>query len=439
MSGDSVFPSGKSVASLALCVAVLCFCVSAVVHGAELRGYVQPEVRLGLKGDHGIGKAGNPLARLEIISWLGSDAAATIISDLYVDNLAHYQEIPAGYDLREAYVDLYLGAIDLRFGKQIVAWGRADEINPTDNLNPQNLSDPTRHKSDRKIGVLSLKSDLRMKGFTLEAIAIPTFVSSKLPEPGSGWEFLSVPSGAGTLRPSYPESKIESSELGVRLLKSIRSLDLSVSYFDGWDDIFTPMLPRLAVIQPHDPQFAEASISIPAKYLRTKVMGADFATAISDFGLWGEMGYFHTEDRDGDDPGVKNPYLQFVIGGDHSFEPRIKVNLQYLQEIITKIDDDAEREIEENNISKMGMGPMMTKAVSMRVAKEFGDAPHTLELLGIYDVEKKGYVIKPQLSLSAFDGVNCYLGLNLFGGDSDSLFGRFSENNEAYIRVKYSF
>jgi hypothetical protein len=429
----------KGAIRLALSVAMLCLCFSAAASGAELRGYVQPEVRLGLKGDHRIGRAGNPLARLEITSWLGSDAAATIISDLYIDNLAYQQQIPAEYDLREAYVDMYLGPVDLRFGKQIFAWGKADEINPTDNLNPQNLSDPTRSKSDRKIGVLSLKSDLRVKGFTLEAIAIPNFVSSKLPEPGSGWEFFEMPPGAGPLRHLYPENKIENSELGVKLLKSIRNLDISVSYFSGWDDIFTPMLPRLAVIQPHDPQFSEVLVSIPAKYLRTRVMGADLATAISDFGLWGEAGYFLTEDRDGDDPAIKNPYLQFVIGGDYSFEPRIKVNLQYLQEIITKIDNDAEREIEESNISRMGMGAMMTKAISMRIAKEFGDAPHTLELAGVYDFENKGYLFKPQFTLSPFDGVICHLGLNLFGGDGDSLFGRFTENNEAYLRVKYSF
>lgn len=425
--------------NIVLSIVVLCLSLSTAAGGAELRGYVQPEVRLGLKGDHRIGRSGNPLTRLEVASWLGSDAAANIVSDIYIDNLAHHRQVPAWYDLREAYIDLYFGAVSLRFGKQIIAWGKADEINPTDNLNPQDLSDPTRPKSDRKIGVFSLKSDLRVKGFTLEVIAIPTFVSSTLPESGSGWEFFVMPSGVGALSPSYPESKIENSELGVKLLKSIRNVDLSVSYFDGWDDIFTPMLPRLAVVQPHDPQLSEVSISIPAKYLRTKVIGADFATAVSDFGLWGETGYFLTEDSDGDDPGIKNPYLQFVIGGDYSFEPRVKVNLQYLQEIITKIDDDTEREIEENNISRMGMGPMMTKAVSMRVAKEFGDAPHTLELAGIYDIENRGYVIKPQLTLSPLEGVNCYLGLNLFGGDSDSLFGKFSKNNEAYIRVKYSF
>lgn len=426
----------RGVAPLVLSMVVLCLCLSQAVQGAELRGYVQPEVKLRLKEDRKIGRSGSPLARLEITSWLGSDAAGTIISDFYVDNLAHEQQIPAGCDLREAYVDLYLGPVDLRFGKQIIAWGKADEINPTDNLNPQDLSDPTRTKADKKIGLLSLKSDLHLMDFTVSVVAIPTFVASRLPEPDSGWEFFSISDVPLPILPSYPESKLENSELGVRLLKSIRNLDLSVSYFDGWDDIFTPVPPS-SVLTYAESQLSE--VSIPAKYLRTKAIGADFATAISKFGLWGEMGCFITEDRDGTDPLIKNPYIQFVLGGDYRFEPRIKVNLQYLQEIVTRIDDDFEREIEYDNVSRMGMGPLLAKAISTRIAKEFGDAPHTLELAGIYDIENKGYVIKPQLSLSPVDGVNCYLGLNIFGGDSDSLFGRFKNNSEAYGRVKYSF
>jgi len=42
--------------------------------------------------------------------------------------------------LREAYVNAYMGPVDVRLGKQIVVWGRADGINPTNNITPQNLT-----------------------------------------------------------------------------------------------------------------------------------------------------------------------------------------------------------------------------------------------------------------------------------------------------------
>ena len=46
--------------------------------------------------------------------------------------------------LREAYVDLYeflSPNLDLRIGRQRIAWGTADKINPTDNINPDDLED----------------------------------------------------------------------------------------------------------------------------------------------------------------------------------------------------------------------------------------------------------------------------------------------------------
>ncbi len=46
--------------------------------------------------------------------------------------------------LREAYVNAYIGPLDLRFGKQIIVWGRADGINPTNNLTLQKTRRPLR-------------------------------------------------------------------------------------------------------------------------------------------------------------------------------------------------------------------------------------------------------------------------------------------------------
>jgi len=64
----------------------------------------------------------------------------------------------AGYDpglsvdLREGYVSLYLGALDLRLGQQIVVWGRADAFNPTNNLTPIDLGVRSPIEDDRRLG-----------------------------------------------------------------------------------------------------------------------------------------------------------------------------------------------------------------------------------------------------------------------------------------------
>ena len=62
-----------------------------------------------------------------------------------------YLSFKGGYDsivegsieavkLDEAYADFYLRNTDIRIGRQVVSWGTADGINPTNYINPSDLS-----------------------------------------------------------------------------------------------------------------------------------------------------------------------------------------------------------------------------------------------------------------------------------------------------------
>jgi len=76
-----------------------------------------------------------------------------------------YLSFKGGYDsirkdsiepvkLDEAYADIYLKNTDLRVGRQVVSWGTADGINPTNYINPRELSltdtEFSSHKRYRK-------------------------------------------------------------------------------------------------------------------------------------------------------------------------------------------------------------------------------------------------------------------------------------------------
>ncbi len=61
-------------------------------------------------------------------------------SDLYNKGIID----PYNLEIREAYVELYgflSKNLDVKIGKQRIAWGTADKLNPTDNLNPYDLED----------------------------------------------------------------------------------------------------------------------------------------------------------------------------------------------------------------------------------------------------------------------------------------------------------
>ncbi|RQW02522.1 outer membrane lipoprotein-sorting protein [candidate division KSB1 bacterium] len=54
-----------------------------------------------------------------------------------------FDESLSDFQLREAYVDASRGDFDFRMGHQIIARGRADAFNPTNNITPQDLTPPS--------------------------------------------------------------------------------------------------------------------------------------------------------------------------------------------------------------------------------------------------------------------------------------------------------
>ena len=83
--------------------------------------------------------------------------------------------------LREAYIDMYLKKWDFRVGKQIVVWGRADGVNPTDNLNPRDMSLYTFDEDESRMANFMLKANYNFYPFTVEFIVVPSYEEGQFP------------------------------------------------------------------------------------------------------------------------------------------------------------------------------------------------------------------------------------------------------------------
>ena len=84
-------------------------------------------------------------------------------------------------DLREAYVNTYLGPLDLRIGQQIIVWGRADALNPTNNLTPLDFRIHSPIEDDIRIGNAGVRAFLRFAPFRLEGVWMPLYLPTELP------------------------------------------------------------------------------------------------------------------------------------------------------------------------------------------------------------------------------------------------------------------
>ena len=70
-----------------------------------------------------------------------------------------FNEYVSELNLREAFVNTYVGSFDFSIGHQIIAWGRADGINPTDNISPKNMIIRSLDEDDKKEGNFLIRVD----------------------------------------------------------------------------------------------------------------------------------------------------------------------------------------------------------------------------------------------------------------------------------------
>ena len=328
--------------------------------------------------------------------------------------------------LREAFADLYLGQTDLRLGKQRIAWGTADGVNPTDNLNPVDYGRP--FEEDNRLEVLALKADHYWGDWTLEFVWLPVFVPAAQPAPGSRWYPPTAPPSLLTLGeltfapPVLPVRELSNSETALKLARTAKGVDYSFSYFRGWDDL--PTIHASFTPQVGDPTILD--VTLTPVYHRLEVLGADFAATRGKFGFRGEAAWFLTEDRARTDPEIKNPYYQLVLGTDYTPGEKLYFGAQLVGEYVTP--------------SAGTPGP--DEGAAYAIMGELQYKPNlkwqwTLD--GVYNLTDTDFLLRPSVSWSPADGITLRAGLVILDGPAGTRFGQFAGNDYGFVEVKMAF
>lgn len=128
-------------------------------------------------------------------------------------------ELSLKAEVREGYLQLSADHVVMRIGRQILDWGRADRIHPTDAAGSRDYTAlvPTDEEQKRGQGTVRLDWDL---GFaTAEAYWIPEFREDKF--------------GVGAVEGLHARSQGWADQFAVRLEKAGGDVDWSVTYFSG--------------------------------------------------------------------------------------------------------------------------------------------------------------------------------------------------------------
>jgi hypothetical protein len=314
-------------------------------------------------------------------------------------------------EAREAFLDLRFGPLDVRVGRQIIVWGRADGINPTDNLSAKDLTLLTPDDDDQRLGTTALRASYYLGDIGLTGVWSPELRPHRFP----------LPRMEGVMV-DHDHDSWQLDQWAARIEQSGRAVDWSVSYFDGFD--LTPDLGPPALRLTHR---------------RVRVFGADMAANAGRFALRAEGAYVHTEDASGADPYAKNRHLFVVAGADRTFLETLNVNLQYLHRHVFDYAPPVEEMIAVQQAVVSSQTRRVQHGASLRVAQKWFHDTLEAECAAAAWIEPYGYTVRPRVAYAVSDQWKTIAGAEVFGGEAASLFGLLRENSTAYVEARWSF
>ena len=343
------------------------------------------------------------------------------------------------FDLREAYVNAYLGPFDLRIGRQIVVWGRGDGINPTNNITPENGLVRSPDEDDRRVGNFLVRSFLNVDAFRLEMIWVPVYESSVIPT-----DFIPLPENI-FLTPDFPEARLKNGAIALKLDMVLPEFDGSLSYFEGYF-----VEPGLFVDVSQYVSFTDNLLAVSLKPHRTRIFGADFSTSPGGgIGLRGEIAYRRPFDDHMDCVYAPNPEWYMVLGVDRQFSDSFYMIVQYVGRYVQDFFDlhvpespetDLAYQLEYQNrllynqlykTSHSLVGSMEIKLLHENLSIEIG---------GMANLTSDEYLVGAKVSYNIADSFTVCLGGELYDGPKGSLYGIVADYfNSLFTELKISF
>lgn len=363
--------------------------------------------------------------------------------------------------------DIGVDGLDLRIGRQIITWGTADRFHPTANLNPLDVHDALKFGAQVANEMIALRwhpdaslgdeDDPWLTELGLEIVFVPFFKPAQLPQ-SAGLAFTDEQeftrradsealqplldlqrtlTQAGTVFNYHPLVELPGREIansmaGARLQWKLLGVDMSASYFRGFDDF-----PRAEHVDAElDGTLEETFIKLT--YPRMQVLGVDAATSL-DFldglGLWGEVAVVFHDDlyRVVDTHGqietivekehAKGQFVKATVGTDYTPLPWWYLNVQYLHGFV-------------DEFGAAKLGDYLVPGMDFKLFRD----TLLLRFFSIIDLQDRSFVLFPQVVATPWNGGEVSVGAFLFMGPDDTKFGSdVAGRSTVFVKGKASF
>ncbi|MBW1801860.1 MAG: ligand-binding protein SH3 [Deltaproteobacteria bacterium] len=334
--------------------------------------------------------------------------------DGYPDDVLDRYEEEA--EFQEVYVQgPVLSSLDIKAGRQIVVWGRSDNIRVTDILNPLDNREPGLVDiEDLRLPVAMTKIDYYTGPWNMSGIAVHEIRFNKHPVPGS--EFLPVTT---PLPPeTEPVNSLDNTEYAFALNGIFPGWDVSLYWARYFDDKAhtEPFLPGRLLRRHSRLTMAGAAANIARGNWLFKSEAA-YITGLEFFGL----------------PDIDKSRLDALAGVEYSGIDNTVISLEVANRHIVGFDERLENPIDNEQ-----------KDVLQSVLRFSGDYMydrlHPVILLSMFGLDgEDGSFQRFSVGYDVTDALEVKTGLVTYQSGDRAEFRTIGDNDRFFLEAKYSF
>jgi hypothetical protein len=360
------------------------------------------------------------------------NATIKLVPDLVFDDIEEdrgsirLDEGRGWLDLREASLLLRPGeSMDLKLGRQVLTWGTGDLLFIND-LFPKDWNSffCGRDQEYLKAPSDAAKLSLFHAAVNLDLVYVPVFDGDRSID---GRRISYWNSGLGRragrdaiVRAERPDHWLDDDELAARLYRTVGGYEVAAYGYHGFWKSPGGM----------DPGTGRAI------YPDLNVWGASARGTVGRGIGHLEAGYYDSaDDRDGDDPFVRNDEVRFLAGYEQDLWADFTLGVQYYLEWMQDYGD-----YRDTLPGALHAADEFRHVTTLRLTQRLLQQNLTLSLFAYYSPTDGDGYLRPNANYKVNDHWQIEAGGNWFFGQDDwTFFGQFERNTNAYLAVRYSF
>lgn len=343
--------------------------------------------------------------------------------------------------LREVYGTYSFRNMDIRLGRQMIVWGRADATQIHDIITPMDLSEfLTQDFTDLRLGITALNLQVFRGDDSIQFLWIPFRESTRFPQSGDRWG----PTANNSLiyqNNSFHSYNFTDYQTALRfVLRPNLNLDLDLTAYYGYTAL--PAYKKTIV-----PSVNGTALNLEPTYFKSPALmfGSEYRISnhlaiTTEFAFWWQRYFDYSPQRaPGSDPImpiipvnlppnllVNSDLLQSMAGLRYS-RNRTTYSLQYVSDWILDHSDILQDEYS-HFVSLLITGTDPSDQINFR-------------LLSRYNLNGSDYWLNPELIYTPRDAWRISAGTHIFKGPDNQIpngtiqFGEYSDNSFVYMKL----